>query len=87
MNATKPIWADDKKRIRLPKPAKPHSGWIPVLVTDKEMRFVAYEGPRPPSPAKGRVVKGKDGWPVWRGELVMDPIAALHAGRQEDANE
>jgi len=66
MNATKPIWADDKKRIRLPKPAKPNSGWIP---------------------AKGRVVKGKDGWLVWKGELVMDPVAALNADRQEDANE
>jgi len=77
MNAAKPIWADDKKRIRLPKPAKPNSGWIPVLITDKEMRFVAY---------KGRVVKGKDGWLVWKGELVMDAIAALNADRAEDAN-
>ena len=86
VNAMKPIWADDKKRIRLPKLAKPNTGWIPVLVTDKEMRFVAYEGPQPPSRAKGRVVKGKDGWPVWKGELVMDPVAALNADRLEDAN-
>jgi hypothetical protein len=57
------------------------------LITDKEMRFVAYEGPRPSPPAKGRVVKGKDGWLVWKGELVMDPIAALNADRAEDANE
>jgi len=51
------------------------------------MRFVAYEGPRPHPPAKGRVVKGKDGWLVWKGELMMDPVAALNADRQEDANE
>ena len=77
MHAAKPIWADDKKRIRLPKPAKANSGWVPVLVTEKEMRFVACEGPRQPPPAKGRVLQGKDGWPVWKGELVMDPIEAL----------
>jgi len=86
VKALKPIWADDKKRIRLPKPAKPNSGWIPVLVSHKELRFIAYEGPRPRPPAKGRVVVGKEGWPVWEGELLMDPVAALNADREEDAN-
>jgi hypothetical protein len=86
MIAMKPIWADAKKRIRLPKPAKPNSGWVPVLVTEKEMRFVAYEEPSRPRRAKGRVVKGKDGWPVWKGEMAMDPVEALNADRQEDAN-
>ena len=41
--------------------------------------------PKAPTPAKGRVVMGKDGWPVWRGELVMDPVKALNADREEDA--
>jgi len=86
MNALKPIWADAKKRIRLPKPAKPNSGWVPVLVTEKEMRFIAYEGPSRPGTAKGRVVQGKDGWPVWKGELVIDPVEALNEDRQEDAS-
>jgi hypothetical protein len=86
MNALKPIWADDKKRIRLPKPAKPNSGWVPVLVSEKEMRFVAYEGPPEAAYAKGRVLKGKHGWLVWEGEMAMDPVAALNAARKEDAN-
>ena len=86
MKALKPTWADDKKRIRLPNPAKPNSGWIPVVISEKEMRFVAYEGPSKQKPAKGRVVQGKDGWLVWEGELVMDPVMALNADRGEDAN-
>jgi len=86
MNSAKPIWADEKKRIRLPKPAKPNSGWVPILISEKEMRFVAYEAPRPPSTTKGRVVKGPDGWLVWKGELINDPVAALNADRQDDAN-
>lgn len=88
MNANKPIWADEKQRLRLPKPAKPHSGWVPVLVSESEMRFVAYEGKEPieSSRAEGRVVIGKDGWPVWEGELIMDPVEALNADRLEDSH-
>ena len=37
------------------------------------------------APAKGRVVIGKDGWAVWQGEMVMDPVKALNADREEDA--
>ena len=33
-----------------------------------------------------RFKKGKDGWLVWEGELVMDPVMALNADRDEHAN-
>jgi hypothetical protein len=82
----KVLRADESKRIVLPSPAKPHSAWVPVLVTEKEIRLVAYEAPTEPDLAKGRVVMGKDGWPVWEGEMVMDPVAALNEDRKEDAN-
>jgi len=82
----KVLRADEPKRIVLPSPAKPHSAWVPVLVTEKEIRLVAYEPHREPGLAKGRVVVGKEGWPVWEGEMVMDPVAALNEDRKEDAN-
>jgi hypothetical protein len=82
----KVLHADKGKRIVLPSPAKPNSLWVPVLVTEKEIRLIAYEPPKVPTPAKGRVVAGKDGWPVWEGEMVMDPVEALNADRLEDAN-
>jgi hypothetical protein len=82
----KVLHADKGKRIVLPSPAKPNSLWVPVLVTEKEIRLIAYEPPKAPTPAKGRVVAGKDGWPVWEGEMVMDPMEALNADRLEDAN-
>jgi hypothetical protein len=82
----KVLHADKGKRIVLPSPAKPNSLWVPVLVTEKEIRLIAYEPPKAPTPAKGRVVAGKDGWPVWEGEMVMDPVEALNADRLQDAN-
>ena len=82
----KVLHADKGKRIVLPSPAKPNSIWVPVLVTEKEIRLIAYEPPKAPSLAKGRVVMGKDGWPVWEGEMVMDPVEALKQDRQEDSN-
>ena len=81
----KVLHADKGKRIVLPSPAKPYSAWVPIMVTEKEIRLIAYEPPKAPPPAKGRVVKGKDGWPVWQGEIVMDPVKALNADREEDA--
>ena len=44
MSKAKPIFTDEKCRLMLPKPVRPRSGWIPVLVSEKELRFVAYEG-------------------------------------------
>jgi hypothetical protein len=82
----KVLHADKGKRIVLPSPAKPNSLWVPVLVTEKGIPLIAYEPPKAPTPAKGRVVAGKDGWPVWEGEMVMDPVEALNADRLEDAN-
>jgi hypothetical protein len=73
----KVLHADSSKRIVLPSPVKPLSAWVPVLVTEKEIRLIAYEPPKKPAFAKGRVVMGKDGWLVWEGEMVMDPVAAL----------
>ena len=55
-------------------------------MTEKEIRLIAYEPPKAPAPAKGRVVMGKDGWPVWQGEMVMDPLKALNADREEDTS-
>jgi len=81
----KVLHADKWKRIVLPSPAKSNSAWVPILVTEKEIHLIAYETPKVPAPAKGRVVMGKDGWPVWQGELVMDPVKALNADRKEDA--
>ena len=81
----KVLHADKGKRIVLPSPAKPHSTWVPILVTEKEIRLIAYEPPKAPPRVKGRVVMGKDGWPVWEGEMVMDPVEALNADRKEDA--
>jgi hypothetical protein len=86
MNDLKPIWADNERRIRLPWPAKRNSGWIPVLATEREMRFIAYEKPASPPRAKGRVIMGKHGWLVWKGELISDPVVALNTDRQEDAH-
>ena len=80
----KVLHADKSKRIVLPNPVKPMSAWVPVLVTEKEVRLVAYEPPEGPSLAKGKVVMGKDGWPVWAGEMVMDPVQALNQDREED---
>jgi hypothetical protein len=54
-------------------------------VTEKGIRLIAYEPPKAPALAKGRVVMGKDGWPIWQGEIVMDPVEALNADREEDA--
>ena len=45
---TKPIFADEKRRLTLPAPAAPNSGWVPVLVTEKELRFIRYDGPKTP---------------------------------------
>ena len=84
--AVKVLHADRSKRIVLPSPAKPLSAWVPVLVTEKEIRLVAYEPPKRPSLARGKVVMGKDGWPVWQGEMVMDPVLALNQDRAEDAD-
>jgi hypothetical protein len=80
----KVLYADKSKRIVLPNPVKPMSAWVPVLVTEKEVRLVAYESPKGPCLAKGKVVIGKDGWPVWKGEMVMDPVQALNQDREED---
>jgi hypothetical protein len=44
----KPIFADAKKRLTLPAPVKPNSAWVPVLVTESEMHFIRYEGPKAP---------------------------------------
>ena len=44
MSKAKPIFTDEKRRMMLPKPVRPHSGWVPVLISEKELRFVAYEG-------------------------------------------
>ena len=82
----KVLHADKSKRIVLPSPVRPFSAWVPVLVTEKEIRLIAYEPPTQPRLAKGRVVVGKDGWPVWEGEMVMDPVEALKQDRQEDSN-
>ena len=82
----KVLHADKGKRIVLPSPVKPNSAWVPILVTEKEIRLIAYEPPKAPAPAKGRVVMGKDGWPVWQGEMVMDPLKALNADREEDTS-
>jgi hypothetical protein len=82
----KVLHADKSKRIVLPSPVKPLSAWVPVLVTEKEIRLIAYEPPKSPALAKGKVVMGKNGWPVWEGEMVMDPVLALNQDRSEDAN-
>ena len=79
--AVKVLHADKSKRIVLPSPDKPLLAWMPVLVTEKEIRLIAYEAPEKPSLAKGKVVMGKDGWPVWEGEMVMDPVTALNHDR------
>ena len=84
MPSFKPIWADQKKRITLPAPVKPGSAWVPIVVTEKELRFVAYEPPKERGTAKGKVVIGKDGFAVWEGELAMDPVEALNQARKED---
>ena len=81
----KVLRADNGRRIVLPSPAKPNSAWVPIRVTEKEIRLIAYEPPRAPAPAKGRVVMGKDGWPVWQGEMIMDPVKALNTDREDDA--
>ena len=81
----KVLYADRSKRIVLPSPVQPHSAWVPVLVTEKEIRLIAYEPPKQAGLAKGRVMVGKDGWPVWEGEMVMDPVEALKQDRQEDS--
>ena len=39
----KPIFADDRKRITLPPPAKPRSGWVTVVATETEIRLIAYK--------------------------------------------
>lgn len=82
----KVLHADRAKRIVLPSPAKPNSAWVAVLATEKEIRLIAYEPRAEVELAKGRVVMGKDGWPVWDGEMVVDPVMALNADRSEDAN-
>lgn len=81
----KVLHANKRKRIVLPSPAKPNSVWVPMLVTEKEIHLIAYEPPKAPVPAKGRVVMGKDGWTVWQGEMIMDPVKALNADREDDA--
>ena len=48
----KVLHADKGKRIVLPSPAKPNSAWVPILVTEKEIRLIAYEPPKAPAPAK-----------------------------------
>ena len=82
----KVLHADGSKRIVLPSPVRPHSVWVPILVSEKEIRLIAYEPPKESSRAKGRVVIGKDGLAVWEGEMVMDPVKALNQAREEDAN-
>jgi hypothetical protein len=81
----KVLRADNGRRIVLPSPAKPNSAWVPIRVTEKEIRLIAYESPKATLPAKGRVVMGKDGWPVWQGEMIMDPVKALNTDREDDA--
>ena len=44
----KVLHADSSKRIVLPSPVKPHSAWVPVLVTEKEIHLVAFEPPKEP---------------------------------------
>jgi hypothetical protein len=80
------LHADASKRIVLPGPVRPYSAWLPILVSEKEIRLVAYEPPKESSRAKGRVVIGTDGLAVWEGEMVMDPVKALNQAREEDAN-
>jgi hypothetical protein len=46
------LHADKGKRIVLSSPAKPNSAWVPILVTEKEIRLIAYEPPKAPAPAK-----------------------------------
>lgn len=78
------LHADKSDRIVLPGDAKRTRAWVPLLVTEKELRLVAYEPPKTPPRAKGRVVKGPHGWPVWEGEMVMDPVEAINVARAED---
>lgn len=82
----KVLYADASKRIMLPSPIRPHSAWVPILVSEKEIRLIAYEPPEESSRARGRVVIGTDGMAVWAGEMVMDPVKALNQAREEDAN-
>jgi transposase len=46
------LHADKGKRIVLSSPAKPNSAWVPILVTEKGIRLIAYEPPKAPAPAK-----------------------------------
>lgn len=78
------LHADKSDRIVLPGEAKQTRIWVPLVVNAKELRLVAYEPPAMSPRAKGRVVKGPDGWPVWEGEMVMDPVAAVNEARAED---
>ena len=82
----KVLYADASKRIVLPGPVRPHSAWLPISVSEKEIRLIAYEPPKEPIRARGRVVIGTDGLAVWDGEMVMDPVKALNQAREEDAN-
>ncbi len=54
----KVLHADASKRIVLPSPVRPHSAWVPILVSEKEIRLIAYEPPTETRRAKGRVVIG-----------------------------
>ena len=80
----KTLRADSSKRIVLPSPVKPHSVWVPVMVTEKEIRLIAYEEPKEPPRAKGRIIINSDGRKVWEGEMVMEPVDAVNLCREED---
>ena len=79
----KVLHADEHNRVVLPGDSKRTRDWVPLVATEKEFHMVAYE-PATTRCANGRVVKGPNGWPVWEGEMVMDPVAAVNAAREED---
>jgi hypothetical protein len=77
------VKTDERGRVRVPGMGK---GVIFAIDRSSQdvwqlTRLVKAE----PAPAKGRVVKGPDGWLVWQGEVKMDPVEALNADRQEDS--
>jgi hypothetical protein len=79
------VTADDRRRVTLPKSVKP--GDVFDVEPDGEGRFkltTMKKVSQVSRYAKGKMVMGPDGWLVWDGELVMDPVEALRQCRAEE---
>lgn len=82
----KVLHVDQNGRIVIPGEAKKTKAWVPLVVSTEELHLVAWKPPKEVPQAVGKVVIGPDGWPVWDGEMCINPVEALNAARQEDSN-